>query len=444
MAKIEIVKEATEYEPRSVEALEVVVWGAGGTASQEFLIGSGGNLDASTNFWLEIRYSVQGLPVYYTRNAFSHAWGDVCSGQLEDLEKFERDEDRQAFGFGDMLPETSLSLLRKKYTYPGANGKEETSASYILKISADLGAVFGHSSPGNRMLELCLTDIELEAGLSFMRELILELEAACQDRHPDPGQFPPGFSDWPFARELNRRAYDQVSVDYQENYFAEPLLNEAFEGWLAQLPPGGQILDAGCGHGDPVIARLLERGFRPVGSDLSPAMLARARQQFPGVEFWERAVTEIETEAAFEGICSFSSLLYLDQVEFFHGLYRLHRALKPGGLLFLYGYNLHPTWRGEPYGVTLGQWMWGGTRGISETSRALEQHGYFKVLQALETTPEAERQEKIAQWRLKKQKEYDEWLQSLPPTADYEPRDYSNVTPTLPHPYLILAQKQTR
>ena len=443
MAKIEIVKEATEDAPRSVEALEVIVWGAGGTPRQEFVIGSGSNFDASTNFWLEIRYSVQGLPVYYTRNAFSHAWGDVCTGQLAGLEAFERDE-RQGFGFGDMLPETGLSLLREKHTYPDGNGGEQTSATYTLSISADLGAIFGHSSPGLRMLELRLTDIELEEGLRFMRELILELEAACQDRHPDPGQFPPGFSQWPFARELNLRAYDQVSVDYQENYFAEPLLNEAFEGWLAQLPAGGRVLDAGCGHGDPVIGRLLERGFGAVGSDLSPAMLARARQQFPTVEFWERAVTEIEAEAAFEGVCSFSSLLYLDQVDFFHGLYRLHQALKPGGLLFLYGYNLHPTWRGEPYRVTLGQWMWGSTRGIAETSRALEQHGYFKVLQTLETTPEAERLEKTAQWRAEKQKEHDEWLQSLPPATHIPRTDYSTVTPSLPYPYAVIAQKLTR
>jgi len=443
VAKIEIIKESTEHTPLSVEALEVIVWGAGGTSGQQFVIGSGSNFNASTNFWLEIRYSVQGLPVYYTRNAFSHAWGDICQGQLERLENFERDE-TQHFGFGDMLPETSLSLLREKHTYPDENDEEQTSVSYTLDISVDIGAVFGHSSPGMRMLDLRLVSIELEDGLRFMRELILELEAACQDCHPDPGQFPPGFSDWPFARELNRRAYDQVSVDYQENYFAKPLLNEAFDGWLAQLPPGGQVLDAGCGHGDPVIGRLLERGFRATGSDLSPAMLMRARQQFPTVEFWERAITEIDAEAAFEGACSFSSMLYVDQVDFFHGLYRLHQALKPGGLLFLYGYNLHPNWRGEPYRVTLGQWMWGSTRGITETSRALQQHGYFKVLQTLGTTPEAVLQEKTAQWRLEKQKEHDEWLQSLPPTAHYPRTDYSTITPKLPYPYVVIAQKQTK
>lgn len=75
MAKIEIIKEETEDSPRSVECLEMLVWGTGGAPGQEFAIGSGSNFDASTNFWIEIRYSIQGLPIFYTRNVVSHAWG---------------------------------------------------------------------------------------------------------------------------------------------------------------------------------------------------------------------------------------------------------------------------------------------------------------------------------------------------------------------------------
>lgn len=441
MAKIEIVKEAADDLPGSVECIEVLVWGAGGERGQEFSIGSGGNFDASTNFWLEIRYSVQGLPIFYTRNALSHAWDDVCAGQLERLEKFQKDE-TQGFGFGDMLPETSLILKRDKSTYDNGDNEPQTYVSYTLTISADLGAVFGHSSPGTRMLNLRLDDIELEDGLRFMRELIAELESACQGRHPDPGLLPPGFSHWLFARELNRRAYDQIAANYQENYFANPLLADAFADWLAQLLANGAVLDAGCGHGDPVIARLLERGFQVTGSDLSPVMLARARQQFPQADFWERAITEIATEAAFDGACSFSAMLYLDPIDFFHSIYRLYRALKPGGLLFLYGYDLHPNWRGQPYDVAIQQWMWGGTRGLEEVTRALEEHGYFKVLKTQIPVSEAERQAKIAEWRARAKKEHDEWRASLPSTANIARSDYSNVTPRLPYPYVVVAQKQ--
>lgn len=440
MAKIEIIKEEAENSPRSIECLEVLVWGAGGASSQEFAIGSGSNFDASTNFWIEIRYSIQGLPIFYTRNVVSHAWGDVCSGQLEYLEKFRNDE-TQGFGFGDMLPETSITLLRKKYTHKDENDQEQTSCNYSLEVSADMGAVWAHSSPGGRMMDIRLRFIELEDGLRFMRELIQELEAACQGHHPDPGLLPPGFSEWPLVRELNRQAYNDIADGYQEDYFANPLLAEAFDHWMAQLPACGQILDAGCGHGNPVIACLLEKDFQVTGSDLSPEMLAHARTQFPCVEFWEKAITEIDAAVAFDGACSFSSMLYLDQVDFFHSIYRLHRALKPDGLLFLYGYDLHPGWRGEPYHVDLGHWMWGDTRGMEETSRALEEHGYFKVIHAREVVDEKERQEKIAQWRIEKQKEHDEWLQNLQLGVQIARTDYANITPNLSYPYVVIARK---
>lgn len=441
MAKIEIVREETEDTPRSVECVEVLVWGAGGTSSQEFCVGSGSNFNASTNFWLEIRYSVQNVPIFYTRNVVSHALGDVCSGQLDRLDKFEKDE-MPGFGFGDMLPETSIILKRDKHSYQDGNSEEQTSISYSLKISADLGAIFGHSSPGERMLDIRLEYIDLDEALCFMRELIRDFEAACQGQHPDPGKLPPGFSDWPLAREINRQAYNRISESYQEDYFSNPLLVEAFDTWLGLLPAGGKVLDAGCGHGNPVIGRLLEKGFCVTGSDLSPAMLAQARNQYPNIEFWEKAITELEIGAAFEGACSFSSMLYLDQIDFFHGIHRLSQALKPGGLLFLYGYDLHPGWRGQPYDVDIHQWMWGGTRGMDEAVQALDEHGYFKVLKAQKVVNEQEYQEKVEQWRIQAQKEHDEWLQKLPPEMHMARTDYSNAKPPLAYPYFVIAQKQ--
>ena len=46
----------------------------------------------------------------------------------------------------------------------------------------------------------------------------------------------------------------------------------------ADLPPGGLVLDAGCGPG-LVSAALLAAGFRVVGVDLSREMIERARKR---------------------------------------------------------------------------------------------------------------------------------------------------------------------
>jgi SAM-dependent methyltransferase len=60
-----------------------------------------------------------------------------------------------------------------------------------------------------------------------------------------------------------------------------PRLADTFDKWLEKLQPDGHVLDAGCGHGDPVLARLLAHGFEVTGSDFSPNMLQRAARQFP-------------------------------------------------------------------------------------------------------------------------------------------------------------------
>jgi SAM-dependent methyltransferase len=440
MAKMEFIKKENEDSPGSVERIEVCVRGTGGAPGQEFCIGSGSNFNAAGNFWIEIRYSLNDIPVFYTRSIL-HYLGHTDLDDLEgELERFKNDE-RPGFGFGDMLPETSIYLTRKKTSHTWRNEEEETYIDYSLTISADMGAVFGQSSPGERMLDIRLTEFELEDGLRFMHELNLELSEVSQGRHPDPAGLLPGFSDWPFTRQLNRQAYDQISTNYQEKYFENPLLTQACDDWLAELPAGGHILDAGCGHGQPVISRLLEKGFRVTGSDLSPAMLARAGKQFPAVQFWELAITEIEVDSVFDGVCSFSSLLYQDPIDLFHSIHRLHTAIKPGGLLFLYAYDLHPTWRGQPYHMDINHWMWGGNYGLHEVARALEEHGYFKVQKKLDVTTANERKKGIKRWREQARKDHEERVKKYGPEINLPAPDLTKPPSHMAYPYVVVAKR---
>ena len=287
-------------------------------------------------------------------------------------------------------------------------------------------------------------DIEMEEGQRFMADLIAEFTQARAGIHPDPSRFSTAHSDWPLARGLYRQAYDKISVNYQESYFENEILTAAFDEWLGQLPPGGHVLDAGCGHGDPVIARLLEKGLRVTGSDLSPSMLARARKQFPGVDFWEQAITQIQTDALFDGACSFSSMLYLDRIDFLHGIYRLHQALKPGGILFLCGYDQHPGWRGFPYDVDINQWMWSQTYGMQEAAALLGEHGFFKVLKTKIVTDEAERALLIERWRAQTLANHEKMVIKYPSEANKPAPDLSKPPATLAYKYIVSAQKLER
>src|SRR5439155_24734642 len=61
---------------------------------------------------------------------------------------------------------------------------------------------------------------------------------------------------------------------------------------VAGLKRGGRIADLGCGSG--VFTGLLyELGFRPVGLDISPKLIALGRKKYPEVEFLEGDVEHL-------------------------------------------------------------------------------------------------------------------------------------------------------
>lgn len=441
MAKIEYLHPASEHFPEFTETIEARVWALGGTEEQPFYIGSGLNFQANGNLWLEVIYTVEGAQIFYTRN-FLHHYG---SGDADEVEKRLDDlveKGEGSFGFGDMLPETSVVLTFEKFTYEDENDEERQSTHCELKLSTDTGAVFGGSGPGARSIDIDLPYIDAEVGVRFMRELIREIEAVQQGKHPDPASFRPGSSEWPFIEQLNQQAYNKISEDYQENYFENPRLAEAFEGWLAQLPAGGHVLDAGCGHGNPVISRLLEKGFQVTGSDFSPSMLRRARQQFPQVDFLQTTTTMISDQAAFDGICSFNSMLYLDPIDFFHSIHRLHHALKPDGLLFLYAFDVGPDWRGAPFGHRLDHWMWSWHYGMEEAASMVEEHGYFRVLETQIVQMNEEDAKRIAQELEKQQQEEEEYRkkQESQPSTFMLPFLKMPIQRS-PYAYVVIAQR---
>ncbi len=441
MAKLTFVRNSPEVKQPSEECLEVRPWAQGGRKDQIFCIGSGYNFDAHFNVWIEVRYTVQDAPLFYTRSII-HVYGFKSAAAEEArLQAFIRGE-TDTYAFGDMLPETSISLKRERYKSDDRDGQEKEDCVYAVVVSLDMGAIFGASFPGERMVDIRIEYVELEDGINFMRQWVQELDQVMQGRHPDPARLPPGGSDWPFARQLSRQVYDNLASEFHEHHFEIPRLRKAYERWISLLPPGGQVLDVGCGHGDPVIAQLLAKGFRVTGSDLSPAMLRRAREQFPAAVFIERSATEIDFEGAFDGICSFSSILYLDPIDFLHALYRIHCALKPDGLLFLYGWERGADARGDPYGIDLNNWLWGWTYSLKEVIHALEEHGRFKVLEARDITLKAEKRELLKRWRIQRQQEYEEHLKRMPPGTHVPPPDLNKPLKSLSNHYFIVARKQ--
>ena len=112
--------------------------------------------------------------------------------------------------------------------------------------------------------------------------------------------------------------------------------------WLdrfeALLVPGGEILDVGCGTGEPIAAHFVARGFAVVGVDAAEAMLRIARERVPAASFRRADMRTMELGRRFDGAVAWDSFFHLTQEDQATALAAFARHLRPGApLLFTSG-----------------------------------------------------------------------------------------------------------
>jgi SAM-dependent methyltransferase len=102
--------------------------------------------------------------------------------------------------------------------------------------------------------------------------------------------------------------------------------------FLALLPPGGSILELGCGSGHHS-AEMLARGFAVRVTDGSPEMaeIASRRLNHPVEAMLFDQLDEHET---FDGVWASACLLHAPRDELAAILSRIHRALKADGVFY--------------------------------------------------------------------------------------------------------------
>ncbi|MFI9526595.1 class I SAM-dependent methyltransferase [Micromonospora rosaria] len=117
-------------------------------------------------------------------------------------------------------------------------------------------------------------------------------------------------------------------------HLAGRFVADLVERYAPPAPAGRRLLDVGCGTGRDA-GYLAGLGWAVTGLDISPRMLAYARQRHPDVRFVEADLRDFALPARFDVVtCLDSALLYC------HGnadlnafLDRCHAHLRPGGLL---------------------------------------------------------------------------------------------------------------
>lgn len=103
--------------------------------------------------------------------------------------------------------------------------------------------------------------------------------------------------------------------------------------FLADIPAGGLILDAGCGAGRDIKA-FVQAGFRVRAFDAS-AELVRVAQAHAGQAVELRRFEDVDERSCYDGIWACASLLHVPETDLPATLARLWASLKPGGVFYL-------------------------------------------------------------------------------------------------------------
>lgn len=118
---------------------------------------------------------------------------------------------------------------------------------------------------------------------------------------------------------LRRRARSSIGV-------------ETVRAWAATLPPGGSLLDLGCGSGAPIAEALHKDGFAVHGIDASPTLLAAYRRRFPTAPIaCERVEDSDFFGRRFDGVLAVGLLFLLPAETQRATIRKVSTALNPGG-----------------------------------------------------------------------------------------------------------------
>lgn len=126
-----------------------------------------------------------------------------------------------------------------------------------------------------------------------------------------------------------------------KNLMEQPYLDRLIESISAKA----SVLDLGCGHGEPILAYLTQKGLKVVGVDASYQMIALAKQKFPDTTFYCQDMRNLVLNEQFDAIVMWHSLFHLPQEDQLTLFDQLLANLKPNGiLLFTSGSEAGETW----------------------------------------------------------------------------------------------------
>ncbi len=177
------------------------------------------------------------------------------------------------------------------------------------------------------------------------------------------------------AKKNAFKTYNRIADWYSKNRSLDLKERPYLDKLIILIGKGSNVLDLGCGTGQPMMAYLLKNGIHVTGVDASHTMLEMAKLTFPFEHFIQADMRALSLNKKFDGILAWHSLFHLP-VEDQPGMFTIFKEhLNSNGILMF----TSGTEKSETWGMNGGEKLFQASLDSSEYSELLQKH-HFEIL----------------------------------------------------------------
>ncbi|HFK8414182.1 TPA: class I SAM-dependent methyltransferase [Klebsiella pneumoniae] len=157
--------------------------------------------------------------------------------------------------------------------------------------------------------------------------------------------------------------------EIRQKYFREKSWMKHF---LSETSPEGNILDIGCGSGDPLGGYIINQGYNLTGIDTSSPLIELCIKRHPSHNWIVGDMRTLSLNKSFDGILAWDSFFHLTQDDQ-RKMFSLFKAHSDKGTMLMFTSG---TQDGEVIGKFLGDDLFHASLSPEEYRRQLDKNGF--------------------------------------------------------------------